>query len=111
MRKLEFITLNNGAEMPILGYGTYQTPPSITERCVADALRAGYRSIDTAQCYRNEREVGLACKNSGIPRSELFITTKLWDCHGYQDTLRSIDGPLKKIGRRVFSAGPVRTPC
>ena len=84
--------------MPILGYGTYQTPARITEQCVADALRVGYRSIDTAQCYGNEREVGLACKNSGIPRSELFITTKLWACHGYQDTLRSIDGSLKKIG-------------
>ena len=84
--------------MPILGYGTYQTPARITEQCVADALRVGYRSIDTAQCYGNEREVGLACKNSGIPRSELFITTKLWACHGYQDTLRSIDSSLKKTG-------------
>ena len=95
---METITLNNGVNMPILGYGTYQTPARITEQCVADALRVGYRSIDTAQCYGNEREVGLACKNSGIPRSELFITTKLWACHGYQDTLRSIDSSLKKIG-------------
>ena len=84
--------------MPLLGYGTYQTPPHMTERCVADALRIGYRSIDTAQCYGNEREVGLACRKSGITRSELFITTKLWACHGYQDTLRSIDGSLKKLG-------------
>ena len=84
--------------MPILGYGTYQMPARITEQCVADALRVGYRSIDTAQCYGNEREVGLACKNSGIPRSELFITTKLWACHGYQETLRSIDRSLKTIG-------------
>ena len=98
LRSLEYITLNNGVEMPILGYGTYQTPSRITEQCVADALRIGYRSIDTAQCYGNEREVGLACRKSGIPRSELFITTKLWDCHGYQDTLRSIDSSLKKIG-------------
>ena len=95
---MEYITLNNGVQMPILGYGTYQTPSRITEQCVADALRVGYRSIDTAQCYGNEREVGLACHKSGIPRSELFITTKLWACHGYQDTLRSIDGSLKKIG-------------
>ena len=84
--------------MPILGYGTYQTPAHITEQCVTDALSAGYRLIDTAQCYGNEHEVGLACRKSGIPRSELFITTKLWACHGYQDTLRSIDGSLKKIG-------------
>ena len=95
---MEYVTLNNGVEMPILGYGTYQTPPRITEQCVEDALRVGYRSIDTAQCYGNEREVGLACRKSGIPRSDLFITTKLWACHGYQDTVRSIDGSLKKIG-------------
>lgn len=94
---MEYITLNNGVEMPILGYGTYQTPSRITEQCVADALRIGYRSIDTAQCYGNEHEVGLACRKSGIPRSELFITTKLWACHGYNDTLRSIEGSLKKL--------------
>ena len=95
---MEYITLNNDVKMPVLGYGTYQTPSRITERCVADALRVGYRSIDTAQCYGNEQEVGLACRKSGITRSELFITTKLWACHGYQDTLRSIDSSLKKIG-------------
>ena len=82
--------------MPIIGYGTYQTP-SITERCVRDALKVGYRSIDTAQCYGNEHEVGLACRKSGIPREDLFITTKLWACHGYADTLRSIDGSLRKL--------------
>lgn len=94
---MEHITLNNGVKMPILGYGTYQTPSRITEQCVKDALRVGYRSIDTAQCYGNEHEVGLACRKSGIPRSELFITTKLWACHSYNDTLRSIEGSLKKL--------------
>ena len=94
---MEYITLNNGVKMPILGYGTYQTPSRITERCVTDALRVGYRSIDTAQCYGNEHEVGLACRKSGIARDELFVTTKLWACRGYQDTLRSIDGSLKKL--------------
>lgn len=84
--------------MPLIGYGTYQTPPSITEHCVADALKVGYRSIDTAQYYGNEHEVGLACRKSGIPREELFIITKLWACHGYEDTLRSIDGSLRKLG-------------
>ena len=64
---METITLNNGVKMPISGYGTYQTSPRIIEQCVADALQIGYRSIDTAQCYGNEHEVGLACKNSGIP--------------------------------------------
>lgn len=94
---MEYITLNNGVKMPILGYGTYQTPARVTQQCVADAIRVGYRSIDTAQCYGNEYEVGLACKKSGIARSELFVTTKLWACRGYQDTLRSIDGSLKKL--------------
>lgn len=59
---MEYVTLNNGVEMSILGHGTYQTPPRITEQCVANALRVGYRSIDTAQCYGNEQEVGLACR-------------------------------------------------
>ena len=95
---MEYVTLNNGVKMPVLGYGTYQTPSSITEKCVTEALCIGYRSIDTAQCYGNEREVGLACKKSGIPREELFITTKLWACRGYQDTIHSIDSSLKKIG-------------
>lgn len=95
---MEHITLNNGVEMPVLGYGTYQTPPRITEQCVTDALRLGYRLIDTAQCYGNEHEVGLACRKSGISRSELFVTTKLWASHGYQDTLRSIEGSLRKLG-------------
>jgi len=94
---VEYVALNNGVKMPVLGYGTYQTPPQITEQCVSDALRVGYRSIDTAQCYGNEHEVGLACRKSGIPRSELYITTKLWACHSYQDTLRSIDSSLKRI--------------
>lgn len=94
---MDYITLNNGVEMPILGYGTYQIPPSITQQCVTNALEIGYRSIDTAQCYGNEREVGLACRKSGIARSELFITTKLWACRGYQDTLRSIDDSLEKL--------------
>ena len=94
---METVTLNNGVQMPVIGYGTYQTPPSITERCVSDALHVGYRSIDTAQCYGNEREVGLACQKSGIPREELFITTKLWGCHKYADTLRSIDASLHRL--------------
>ena len=94
---MEYITLNNGVQMPILGYGTYQTSPRITERCVSDALKIGYRSIDTAQCYGNEREVGLACRKSGIARLELFITTKLWACRGYRDTLDSIESSLHEL--------------
>ncbi|MCH5155297.1 MAG: aldo/keto reductase [Clostridiales bacterium] len=94
---MEYVTLNNGIQLPILGYGTYQTPPRITERCVLDALSVGYRSIDTAQCYGNEREVGLACRVSGIARSELFITTKLWACRGYRDTADSIERSLREL--------------
>ena len=94
---METVILNNDVQMLVIGYGTYQTPPSITERCVSDALHVGYRSIDTAQCYGNEPEVGLACPKSGIPREELFITTKLWGCHKYADTLRSIDASLRRL--------------
>lgn len=91
------ITLNNGIEMPRIGYGVYQIPSSITERCVKDALTVGYRSIDTAQCYGNERAVGNAVRNSGIPRDEIFITTKLWGGRGYKDTTASIDHSLKAL--------------
>lgn len=95
---MEKITLNNGIEMPRLGYGTYQIPPSRTQQCVETALQIGYRLIDTAQCYGNEREVGRACRSLGIERRELFITTKLWGCRDYADTLRSIAGSLQRLG-------------
>lgn len=91
------IRLNNGVEMPMIGFGTYQMPPSITERCVSDALTVGYRHIDTAQCYGNEREVGLAVKKSGIKREDIFVTTKLWGCREFKDTLSSIDTSLVKL--------------
>ncbi len=72
------VTLNNGVEMPILGFGVFQVGPAETEQAVTDALAAGYRLIDTAAAYGNEEAVGAAIAKSGIPRSELFITTKLW---------------------------------
>jgi 2,5-diketo-D-gluconate reductase A len=72
------VTLNNGVQMPILGFGVYQVPPEQTEQAVTDALAAGYRHIDTAAAYENEEAVGRAITNSGIPRHELFVTTKLW---------------------------------
>ena len=72
------VTLNNGVEMPILGFGVYQIPPDDTERAVTDALEVGYRHIDTAAAYQNEEAVGRAVRSSGIPRDEMFITTKLW---------------------------------
>jgi 2,5-diketo-D-gluconate reductase A len=72
------VTLNNGVEMPILGFGVYQIPPEETEQAVATALEVGYRLIDTAASYGNEEAVGRALRSSGIPRGELFATTKLW---------------------------------
>jgi 2,5-diketo-D-gluconate reductase A len=72
------VTLNNGVQMPILGFGVYQVPPEQTEQAVTDALAAGYRHIDTAAAYENEEAVGRAITNSGIPREDLFVTTKLW---------------------------------
>ena len=72
------VTLNNGVEMPILGFGVYQVPPEDTQRVVEDALEVGYRALDTAAAYFNEDAVGRAIKASGLPRAELFITTKLW---------------------------------
>lgn len=75
---MQTVTLNNGVEMPILGFGVYQIAPAATEQAVTDALAAGYRHIDTAAAYGNEEAVGRAITSSGIPRDELFITTKLW---------------------------------
>lgn len=75
---MQNVTLNNGVQMPILGFGVYQIPPDQTQRAVAEALEAGYRHIDTAAAYRNEEAVGRALAASGIPREQLFITTKMW---------------------------------
>lgn len=73
-----FVTLNNSVEMPLLGFGVFQIPDAETEKAVSEALEVGYRSIDTAAAYQNEAAVGRAIAASGIPRDELFITTKLW---------------------------------
>lgn len=75
---MEHVTLNNGIEMPILGFGVYQIPPEDTERCVTEALEVGYRHLDTAAAYENEEAVGRAIAASGIPRDQLFVTTKMW---------------------------------
>ena len=86
---MEYVTLSNGVKMPILGYGVYQVTKDECERCVSDALRAGYRHIDTAQSYFNEEEVGSAIEKSGIPREELFLTTKVWVEHYGYDACRA----------------------
>ena len=95
---MKYVKLNNGIEMPILGFGVYQIPKEDTKRCVLDAIKVGYRSIDTAQSYFNEAEVGEAIKECGIPREELFITTKVWiDNYGYEECRRSILESLNKL--------------
>ncbi len=95
---MEYVTLNNGVKMPQLGYGVYQTPPEETERCVWDAIKVGYRSIDAAQAYNNEEGVGNAIVKCGLPREELFITTKIWITNaGYERAKASIDVSLKKL--------------
>lgn len=93
------VTLNNGVRMPILGFGVFQVPDDRTEEVVTDALAAGYRSIDTAASYGNEEAVGRAIAKSGIPREELFITTKLWIQHTGEDTARrEFDKSLRRLG-------------
>lgn len=95
---MEYVILNNGVKMPILGYGVYQVTKDECERCVLDALNAGYRLIDTAQSYFNEEEVGSAIEKSGIPREEIFLTTKVWIEHyGYEETLKSIEESMRKL--------------
>lgn len=95
---MEYVTLNNGVKMPILGYGVYQTPKQETEKCVSEAIKIGYRSIDTAQAYGNEEGVGAAIKNSGLPREEFFITTKVWISNaGYEKASASIEQSLKQL--------------
>lgn len=93
-----YATLSNGVKMPMLGYGVYQVDPAECARCVKDAIDAGYRSIDTAQAYYNEKGVGQAVKASGVPREELFITTKVWISNGgYEKAKASIDESLNKL--------------
>lgn len=95
---MEYVTLNNGVKMPILGYGVYQVTPEECERCVLDAIQTGYRLIDTAQAYYNEEGVGAAISKCGVPREELFLTTKIWISNaGYEKAKASIDESLRKL--------------
>jgi len=95
---METIKLNNGVEMPLLGYGVYLVSPEETERCVTDAISVGYRLIDTAQAYYNEEGVGNAIAKTSVPRSELFITTKVWITNaGEEKASASIDESLRKL--------------
>lgn len=96
---MQYLTLNNGVKMPILGFGVYQIPQEETKQAVLDAIDVGYRSIDTAQSYFNEKEVGEAIAECGVPRDELFITTKVWiDNYGYDKCRASVLQSLEKMG-------------
>ncbi len=95
---MEYVTLSNGVKMPQLGYGVYQVTKDECERCVLDALDAGYRSIDTAQSYFNESEVGQAIEKSGIDRKEIFLTSKVWIEHfGYEECKKSVLESMEKL--------------
>jgi diketogulonate reductase-like aldo/keto reductase len=93
------VTLNNGVPMPALGFGVFQTPPDVTAQAVRTALATGYRLIDTAAAYGNEREVGQAISHSGLARDEVFIETKIWiSDYGYDQTLHAFDKSAGKLG-------------
>jgi diketogulonate reductase-like aldo/keto reductase len=93
------LTLNNGVEIPAIGLGVYQTPPEETVAAVVSALKAGYRHIDTAAAYGNEKEVGQGIRESGVPREEIFIETKVWiSDFGYEETLHAFEKSAAKLG-------------
>src|SRR5688500_2459125 len=95
-------TLNNGVEMPALGFGVFQTPPDETIAAVESALSVGYRHVDTAAAYGNEREVGEALRRSGVDRSEVFVGTKVWiSDYGYDKTLHAFDKSGREAGDRA----------
>jgi len=96
---MQTVKLNNGVEIPILGFGVFQiTDPSECERSVVDAIQTGYSHIDTAASYQNEEAVGRGIKQSGVPREKLFITTKLWiQSNGYEGTLKAFENSLKRL--------------
>jgi diketogulonate reductase-like aldo/keto reductase len=99
MPDVSTLTLNNGVTMPALGLGVFQTPPEETRDAVTAALRAGYRHIDTAAAYGNERQVGEAVRSSGVDRSEVFLETKIWiSDYGYDQTLHGFDKSARKLG-------------
>ena len=96
---MQEITLNNGVTIPILGFGVFQIPVAETKQAVLDAIAAGYRHFDTAQAYANEKEVGQAIAESGLPREEFFITSKVWlDHYGYEKARQSVLDSLEKMG-------------
>ena len=95
---MDYITLSNGVKMPQLGYGVFQVTQEECERCVLDALKAGYRAIDTAQSYFNEEQVGAAIEKTGVDRKDIFLTTKVWIEHyGYEKAKASVLDSMEKL--------------
>lgn len=108
---MQFVTLNNGLKMPVLGFGVYQIPPSDTERAVSEALEVGYRHIDTAAVYKNEEAVGKAIAASGIPRDDLFVTTKVWISDAGEDAARAaFERSAEKLGLDVVDLYLIHQP-
>jgi 2,5-diketo-D-gluconate reductase A len=111
MAAVPSLVMNNGLEIPQLGFGVFLIPPEETKQAVAEALKAGYRLIDTAQGYRNEEGVGAAIAESDMSRDELFITTKLTNSeHGYDNALTAFDGSMKKLGIDVLDLFLIHWP-
>ncbi|MDQ1288199.1 MAG: 2,5-diketo-D-gluconate reductase [Actinomycetota bacterium] len=109
---MQILTLNNGVQMPQLGFGVWQVPDDEAQQAVSTALEAGYRSIDTAKLYFNEEGVGRALRASGIPRDQVFVTTKLWnDEHDYETALRAFDASLARLGLDVLDLYLIHWPC
>ncbi|ADH68935.1 aldo/keto reductase [Nocardiopsis dassonvillei] len=109
---MQHVTLNNGLTMPQLGFGVWQVPDDEARAAVATALETGYRSIDTARVYDNERGTGRALAESGIAREELFVTTKLWnDEQGYDSTLKAFDASLDRLGLDYVDLYLIHWPC
>ncbi len=108
---MEYVTLNNGIKMPIIGYGVNKLEKGETERCVTKAIQAGYRLIDTAESYGNEEEIGSAIKKSGVPREEFFITTKIKiSNYGYEKTKAAVLEDLEKFGTEYIDLCLVHQP-
>lgn len=105
---MEYITLRNDVKMPMEGFGVFQVPdPAVCEQAVLDAVASGYRLIDTATAYRNEEAVGTAVAKCGVPREELFITTKLWvQDAGYETGKKALDTSLRKLGAGYIDLDP-----
>jgi diketogulonate reductase-like aldo/keto reductase len=111
MTQVPTLTLNDGVEIPQLGFGTWQIPAEDAQSVVEHAIATGYRHIDTAAAYKNEEGVGAALKASGVSRDELFVTTKLWNAdQGYESTLKAFDASMEKLGLDVLDLYLIHWP-